>query len=930
MPCAAATAAGNTCAHGGTLRALPMPGGRNNGNNELCMCSCAGNWGGAACDECQAQDCAHGGVLDASACACVCPPPWVGDDHCATCTPLACGHGGVFDPTTCSCTCTGSWRGELCDTCALASGGRGEALCGRRGVDWDACACHTACPPTATCLHGGVVDAATCGCTCNVAAAGSGGAAKAGRGVDMLPRFAALDDAATRSPPRRLRHSAASFVEVAAEQQQSSPSSSSPLALAVPLPAPVAPLAPAAIAASEARLAESGVAVGAPTPAAWPLYWAGDRCDVCLPPAVPCGPGSTLSMEACGCVPVCAPDLCQHGGTPVLLYGIDAGGNGTSSGAGTVAGTPACGCRCPVGWSGSRCDVVASGATAASAGRSCLAIKRVRPKAGSGRYWINPTGVAPLQNAFQVVCDMAGSGTGGDIGGWTQVATVGSRLRHMLLDGGSYRQGVSAGGGVEHILPCARFDGLDGAPLPRPPALLRPLSRFILRVRMGSVVDYFTGSDAASLCDVLASSQRHLWAPAFVPAMGRGATGVAHDLAAYAKASAAAAAALRSSDDAASLSRFRAVHGGATAAAGGGGDAANSDAVPGGKWVAPVIHRRSSSSRKQHAPPMQLQAAPATAPLPVGGVSQLPPGYDAANGATAAVLAALASNSQAAAGLLAPALVGTSPGTMTPAMWQQAAQLAAAALAAPQPPMFVELQRGSAAAAAGAAAASSTSSSSSNASGAAAKQATQATDAAPVSPADFAATLLDGVPLPHHDPAAAAQPAARDTAARATSAAGVLLETASDERRAATTARRASDTATGAAAPPPTADAPWLRPAYIDLALNPQLHGVLGGCAKDWPRGWDGRQYIALWGGNRGGCCHAAAPGVGAPAGGGAWGREFDIAVQEVDPPLYAWLADGGDLSDLRLAPASGEDAPAAALLPGGASKDEADPLEVV
>jgi hypothetical protein len=109
----------------------------------------------------------------------------------------------------------------------------------------------------------------------------------------------------------------------------------------------------------------------------------------------------------------------------------------------------------------------------------------------------------------------------------------------------------------------------------------------------------------------------------------------------------------------------------------------------------------------------------------------------------------------------------------------------------------------------------------------------------------------------------------------------------------------------------------WLRPAAVDLALNPQLEGVLGGCAKNWPTAWDGRMYLPFWGGNAGGCCHSSRnmplsprpaqslpgsrqhPGVDAAS----WGRPFEIHVVEVDPWLHA-AGGTGDLDSSLALPA--------------------------
>ena len=84
----------------------------------------------------------------------------------------------------------------------------------------------------------------------------------------------------------------------------------------------------------------------------------------------------------------------------------------------------------------------------------------------------------------------------------------------------------------------------------------------------------------------------------------------------------------------------------------------------------------------------------------------------------------------------------------------------------------------------------------------------------------------------------------------------------------------------------------WMRPKYIDVAMNPQLDGVLGGSRKGWPAARDGRMYLSFWGGTRGGCCHLTSNNYGGEADPGSWGQEYVMHVMEVDPLLY-W--DGQD-----------------------------------
>ena len=98
--------------------------------------------------------------------------------------------------------------------------------------------------------------------------------------------------------------------------------------------------------------------------------------------------------------------------------------------------------------------------------------------------------------------------------------------------------------------------------------------------------------------------------------------------------------------------------------------------------------------------------------------------------------------------------------------------------------------------------------------------------------------------------------------------------------------------------------APWILPQFMDDDMNPSLERVLGGSRKEWPAHIDGRMYLSIWGGDRGGCCHmrsAVYPGPGShgddrpphgadklkSADDGSWKLPFSIHVLEVDPALY-------------------------------------------
>lgn len=76
----------------------------------------------------------------------------------------------------------------------------------------------------------------------------------------------------------------------------------------------------------------------------------------------------------------------------------------------------------------------------------------------------------------------------------------------------------------------------------------------------------------------------------------------------------------------------------------------------------------------------------------------------------------------------------------------------------------------------------------------------------------------------------------------------------------------------------------WVQPKYI---TEPKLAGLLGGCEKGWPRELDDREYLSLWGGDKGGCCHydSSIYGTGDQqmADEGSWGRHFQLHIRNLD-----------------------------------------------
>ena len=99
-----------------------------------------------------------------------------------------------------------------------------------------------------------------------------------------------------------------------------------------------------------------------------------------------------------------------------------------------------CTCDCAPGWGGKTCSELADGSTKILASVSCKAAQAVRPgNTSSGKYWINPTGTNPAENAFEVVCDMEGDG-----GGWIEIANIGETMRKMQIYKDKYQKGLSS------------------------------------------------------------------------------------------------------------------------------------------------------------------------------------------------------------------------------------------------------------------------------------------------------------------------------------------------------------------------------------------------------------------------------------------------------------------------------------------------------
>ncbi len=122
-------------------------------------------------------------------------------------------------------------------------------------------------------------------------------------------------------------------------------------------------------------------------------------------------------------------------------------------------------------------------------GRSCKAILAANPAAGDGWYWIDPNGGA-TSDSYEAHCDMSTNG-----GGWTRIALITST--NLNLTATSYLSGLGSPRDANHIDPCDKLQELDARPF--------------MRMRMGSVTDFFRPVSSSDLCGMLSGFNRHLW-----------------------------------------------------------------------------------------------------------------------------------------------------------------------------------------------------------------------------------------------------------------------------------------------------------------------------------------------------------------------------------------------------------------------------------
>ena len=231
-----------------------------------------------------------------------------------------------------------------------------------------------------------------------------------------------------------------------------------------------------------------------------------------MPDPLPCIPGHSFDVSTCACAAKCPGDLeCLNGGK-MSPFG--------------------CLCKCPGGWTGQACDLPADGTSKERAASSCRTIMEIFPKSADGVYWLtspsasssysssststsstsSSSSTSTSSTSFQVVCDMSTDG-----GGWTSVSAIGKELSSRELTTMDYTRGINDPGdgeSAEFIMSCMKLRGLDGDGS-------TPLLRFILRVTMGSIRDYYrldkqqmkSQKGVHDLCYLLTHRDGFEWSP---------------------------------------------------------------------------------------------------------------------------------------------------------------------------------------------------------------------------------------------------------------------------------------------------------------------------------------------------------------------------------------------------------------------------------
>ena len=417
---------------------------------ETCSCNCLPPFTGKVCEKCIKQQCAKGKMQDPNTCGCMCPPT------------KQCKNNGVLDDGTCGCSCVNSWHGEQCEKCTPKS-------CNGHGV-WDnkqcACLCDAPWLPDTQCKtcghmecgeHGTFVEK-DCNCKCK----GNWKGIQCDECPTKEERIVAGIDCGLHA-----------WDEEKCEcKEQCEPLDCQHDGFQDPKTCNCK-CNPQGNGTDASQSGDSKLLTKA-------TFWSGDTCQTCeQPDKNPCPGSRTFNLTKCGCEESCPDIKCENGG---------------------VLNNETCTCDCAPGWGGKTCTELADGTTKMLAATSCKAAQAVRPgNATTGKYWINPTGTNPNENAFQVVCDMQEDG-----GGWIEIANIGDNMRKMQIYKDKYQKGYQATNiDGEHIFPCSAFDGLDGGE--------GDLENVVVRLSMGKVRDYFKPIPGKSLCDMLTSQNNHMW-----------------------------------------------------------------------------------------------------------------------------------------------------------------------------------------------------------------------------------------------------------------------------------------------------------------------------------------------------------------------------------------------------------------------------------